>query len=92
MPDAAERTEHLRAADVADGHSAEVRQRMASEAGHPIPRVLRMTPAAILVLPYPLGGFGEGGYAVGATFLGYRIAARPGDLPVDERLFTRFPQ
>ena len=65
---------------------------MPAQARHPFLRVPRVAPTRILVLPDPLGGFGEGEYAVGAAFLGNRVAARAGDLPVGERRFARFPQ
>ncbi len=58
---------------------------------HAPPPVVHMpptAPAAALLFEHALGGFGEGGNALDAAFLRERIAARPGQHPVGERLLA----
>ena len=48
-----------------------------------------MTPARAVVLPDPLGRFGEGGQGLGAAPLDQWVAALAGDLAVGECLLAR---
>ena len=89
VPDAPERLAHVGALYVAHGHRADVREHVPREARHPILGMLGVTPAGMLVVPDPLGGGGEGGYAVGADFLGERVAAGACELAVGEGLVAR---
>ena len=90
VPDAPERAEHVGAGHVAYRHAADDREHVARQARQPVPGVLGIAPAAMLVGPDPLGGLGEGGHAPGALLLGQRVAAGACGLAVGERPGARF--
>ena len=62
------------------------------QARHPLAGVSRIAPAGPLLFQHTSGGFGEGGYALGAALLRQRVPALAGELAVGQRLLPGLGQ
>ena len=67
-----------------------MRQDMALQASQPEPRMQWGAPARSQLLPDRSGGVREGGHRLGPPLLGPGVAPVAGQLPVGERLLSRF--
>ena len=79
---------HVGARDLVDQHLADAREGESHQARQPLVGVTPASPASPILFQHPNGGFGEGGDALGAAFLGQGVSALTGELAVDERLLS----
>ena len=87
-----EALQHVGAGDLGDRHLADAGEGKTAQARQPLARVSRVAPSARLLFQHTQGGLGEGGDALGASFLGERVSALAGELTVGERLLPGLGQ
>ena len=92
MPDRGEDLKHVGAGDLRDRHLADAREGEPPQARHPLAVVTPAAPAVPLLFQHTRGGFGEGGDALGAAFLGKGIPALTGELAVGQRFLSSLGQ
>ena len=73
-----------------DRPAADARERVPLHAAPPVLRVPPAAPAALLLFEHAPGGIGECGNTLDAPFVGQRVAARPRQRAVGERLLASF--
>ena len=86
VPDGPEHVDDIGARHLGHRLLAEAGEGDALEAQHPVPGVLLVAPAGLLLVPHLLGGGGERGQVPPAALLGQRVAAGTGKLTIGEGL------
>ena len=86
VPDRSEDLQHVGTRHIRDRHLADARKGIAPQARHPLIGWPRIPPAGPLLFHHGRGSLGEARHASGEAFLGERVAALAGHLPVRQRL------